>query len=76
MALREIKYISDYKLELIFSNGRKRTHDFKNFLFSTQHPLISKYRRLNLFKKVKIDSTGCLTWGNNDMDLNPYDLPE
>ena len=76
MALKEIKYKGDYKLELIFSNGKKRTHDFKHFLFNSHHPLVNKYRRLALFKKVKIDSIGCLTWGDNEMDLNPYNLPE
>ena len=75
MPLSAINYKGDYKLELIFSNGRRKTHDFKNFLFNSNHPLVTKYRQLNLFKKVKIDTTGCLSWGDNEMDLNPYDLP-
>jgi hypothetical protein len=75
MPLKEVKYLDEYKIELIFENGRKKIHDFKNFLFTSTHPMIIKYRKLNLFKKVKIDSTGCLTWGNNEMDFNPYDLP-
>ncbi|HLG35592.1 MAG TPA: DUF2442 domain-containing protein [Bacteroidia bacterium] len=76
MPLKEVRYIRDYKLELIFNNGRKKIHDFENFLFSSVNPLVTKYRQVNLFKKVKIDSTGCISWGKNEMDLNPYDLPE
>jgi len=76
MPLKEVKYIGGYKLELIFENGKRKIHDFKNFLFSSSHPLVKKYKRLNLFKKVKIDSTGCLTWGDNEMDFNPYNLPK
>ena len=76
MALKEVKYIKEYKLELIFDNGRRKIHDFKNFLFNSNHPFISKYKKLNLFKKVKIDSTGCLSWGDNEMDFNPYNLPK
>ena len=75
MPLKEVRYIKDYQLELVFNNGRKKIHDFKNFLFSSEHPLVTKYRKINLFKKVRIDSTGCISWGNNEMDLNPYDLP-
>ena len=76
MPLKEVNYISDYKLELIFENGRRKIHDFKNFLFTSTHPFVIKYRSLNLFKKARIDSTGCLTWGENEMDFNPYNLPK
>ena len=76
MPLKEVKYINGYKLELIFENGEKKTHDFRNFLLSSNHPFVTKYQQINLFKKVRIDSTGCLTWGKNEMDFNPYNLPE
>ena len=76
MPLKEIRYIKDYKLELVFNNGSKKVHDFKNFLFTSTHPFIIKYRSVNQFKKVKIDTTGCLTWGKNEMDFNPYYLPK
>jgi hypothetical protein len=75
MPLKDVKYIGGYKLELVFENGRRKIHDFKTFLFNSNQPLVKKYQRLNLFKKVRIDSTGCLTWGDNEMDSNPYDLP-
>lgn len=76
MALQQVIYKGEYKLELVFTNGRKKTHDFRNFLYNSKHPLVIKYKRLSLFKKARIDSTGCLTWGDNEMDLNPYNLPK
>ncbi len=76
MPLKKVEYLEEYKLMMIFSNGRKKIHDFKNFLFSNNHPSVIPYRKLSLFKKVKIDTDGTLTWGNNQMDFNPYNLPK
>jgi hypothetical protein len=76
MPIKEIKYISDYKLMIVFSNGKKKIHDFKNFLFSTTSAWAVKYRNINLFKKAYLASDGTITWGNNEMDFNPYNLPK
>jgi hypothetical protein len=76
MPLKEVKYLNDYKLELIFESGRKKIHDFKKFLFTSTHPSFTKYQNIELFKKVKLyKKAGILTWGNHEMDFDPYYLP-
>ena len=76
MSVKEVKYLKDYKLVIIFSNGKRKVHDFKNFLFNTTSAWAIKYRNINLFKKFKVDENGAITWGNNEMDFNPYNLPK
>jgi hypothetical protein len=76
MPLTDVKYLGDYRLELVFESGRKKIHDFKKFLFSTSHPSIKKYQNIELFKTVKFyKQAGILTWGKHEMDIDPYYLP-
>ena len=75
MPVKQVTYLKDYKLMIVFTNGKKKIHDFKNFLFSNSTTWAVKYRDTNLFKNFKVDNTGSITWGNNEMDFNPYNLP-
>ena len=54
MPLKEVKYLDNYRIELIFENGKKKIHDFKHFLYNSNHPIIIKYRQLNLFRRPLI----------------------
>ncbi|MCH8318448.1 MAG: DUF2442 domain-containing protein [Bacteroidetes bacterium] len=49
MKIAEIKYLSDYKLEIKFEDGKVNLVDFENFLSKSQNPMISKYRNINKF---------------------------
>ena len=73
MKIAEIKYLSDYKLEIKFEDGKVNLVDFKNFLNKSQNPMISKYRNINKFKKVKID-TGFLSWNDGEMEISSQSL--
>lgn len=59
-------YLSDYKIEVTFDDGKSNVIDFEEFLAHSKHPDIRKYFKKTLFKKFKIDN-GNLNW--NDFDL-------
>lgn len=65
--------ISDYKIEVTFSDGKTKTIDFEPFLSKCQHPLIRKYLNPNTFKQFKIVH-GNLNWNDFDMIFPLSDL--
>ena len=69
MTILKVNYLSDYKLEVIFSNGAKRIADFKAFLFKEQNPMTTQFRDKERFKNVYIEF-GHLTWENGQMDIS------
>ncbi|MDP1725172.1 MAG: DUF2442 domain-containing protein [Bacteroidota bacterium] len=72
--LENANYISEFKLELHFSDGTNRIVDFEPFLKSRQNPMITKYLELTEFKKFKLDG-GNIVWGENwDMIFHLEDL--
>jgi hypothetical protein len=79
MTFLKAKYISDYIIEITYSNGIKKYYDFKKWLFELCQPVYYKYRKPELFKKVKIDKDfGHLSWGkgNEEMDFLPEHIIE
>jgi hypothetical protein len=65
--------ISDYKIELTFTDGEKKTIDFEPFLSKSQHPSIRKYLNPDTFKQFKIVH-GNLNWNDYDMIFPLSDL--
>lgn len=72
MNLLTAKYISNYKIEFIFSDGKVNTIDFKNFLFNSSNPLITRFKDKNLFQKFSIKPR-YVEW-DNDMDFSATDI--
>lgn len=70
----EANYINGHSLEIIF-NDRKRTQvDFSVFFETNSHPQYNKYRKIENFKKFKIEN-GNVVWGKDwDMIFPVYDL--
>jgi len=62
--IKTANYITDYKVQIIFNDNKKRIIDFGKFLFSTDHPSFDKYRKINNFRKFKIEY-GNIVWGKN-----------
>jgi Protein of unknown function (DUF2442) len=60
-------YIEGYKLEILFSNDKKRVVDFSAFLETHSHPQYNNYKKEINFKKFKIEN-GNVVWGK-DWDL-------
>jgi hypothetical protein len=60
----EAKYINAYLLELVFDDEKRTRVDFGNFLEKHNHPQYNKYKKVENFKKFKIES-GNVVWGKN-----------
>ena len=74
ISIKEAKYASAFKLEIIFNDGNKKTVDFGDFLQSHSHPQFNKYKKINNFKRFKIEN-GNIVWGKDwDMIFPVYDL--
>jgi Protein of unknown function (DUF2442) len=73
ISLENIKYLDEYKLELIFSDQLVRTIDFEPFLKSAKNPMTSKYLDMDNFKKYKLEY-GDLVWGDYEMCFPIWDL--
>ena len=65
MKIIKVKYIKDYILEITFENGTIKRVDFKKGLLHAKNPMNTKYRDINLFKKVEISGGGFLIWGKD-----------
>jgi hypothetical protein len=79
MTFSKVKYVSDYVIEITYTNGVKKQYDFQEWLFEICQPVFYKYRKPDLFKKVKINKEfGYLSWGqgNEEMDFLPEHIKE
>ena len=66
LSIQMAKYVSAYKIELEFSDGKVQIVDFAPFLNSSKHTEIKKYLDLELFQKFSLV--------NGDLDWNDFDL--
>jgi hypothetical protein len=74
IAVKEAKYLDEFKIEIIFNDNKKQVIDFKTFLNSHSHPQYNKYKKAENFKNFKIEN-GNVIWGKNwDMIFPVYDL--
>ncbi len=64
--IKSAKYIGDYAVRILFSDGVNLLVDFKPFLESSLHPAIKKYLNELNFKNFKIID-GNLNWNDYDM---------
>jgi len=75
MKIIAVKYLSDYKLEVKFANGKIVIADFENFITSAQNPMITQFANKTKFRKVKIEA-GFLTWGDGEMEISALSVYE
>ena len=64
MRVIDVKYIREYIVEVYFYDGAVKQVDLKPFLFSGRYPLTKKYKKIELFKQVKVEH-GHLSWGKH-----------
>ncbi len=69
MKIISVKYIKDYKLEVVFSNRECKVANFEEFLKKSKHPSILKFLDIQAFKTVRID-TGFLSWNDGEMEIS------
>ena len=67
------KYLKDYKIWIIFSDGVEKLVDFKPFLSKSLHPSIKKYLDKNIFSNFSLID-GNLNWNDYDMIFPISDL--
>ncbi|MFZ4592393.1 MAG: DUF2442 domain-containing protein [Ignavibacteria bacterium] len=68
-------YLNEYKLKLIFSDGKTNVVDFETFLLSAKNPMASKYKDIQEFKKFDL-TYGDLQWNDYEMCFPIWDLYE
>ena len=73
ISIKKAKYIDNYKISLLFNDGKENILDFKDFIIKSQHPDIKKYQDLNLFKNFNLEY-GELEWNDYDLAFPIYDL--
>ena len=73
ITIEKAKYIDNYKISLLFNDGKENILDFKNFIIKSQHPDIKKYQDKNLFKNFNLEY-GELEWNDYDLAFPIYDL--
>ena len=59
-------YITDYKVNLTFEDGKKGVVDLKDYVNSSK--VFSKFTDIKYFKKFYIED-GILTWGQGEIDI-------
>ena len=74
ISIKEVNYIDNFLLEIIFNDNKKNVFDFGVFLETHSHPQFNKYKKINNFKKFKIEN-GNVVWGKDwDMIFPVFDL--
>lgn len=74
IAVKEAKYLDEFRIEILFDDNKKRIVDFETFLSSHSHPQFNKYKETENFKRFQIEN-GNVVWGKNwDMIFPVYDL--
>jgi hypothetical protein len=76
ITVKEVRYIQEYKLEILFTDKKKSIVDFKIFFNTHSHPQYNKYKKPEEFRKFKVEN-GNIIWGKDwDMIFPVYDLYE
>ncbi len=73
MKILKVKYLQEYKLEVLFSNNEKKTADFDFFLKKSKTKSISKFPDKNKFKLVVIDNC-FLSWNDGEMEISAHSV--
>jgi hypothetical protein len=69
----EAKYVSGYKIRLVFNDETERVVDFGPFLEKARNPDTTDYRDLKKFREFRIED-GDLIWGDFQMIFPIVDL--
>ncbi|HEV8543829.1 MAG TPA: DUF2442 domain-containing protein [Verrucomicrobiae bacterium] len=71
--VQDAKYVCGHKLRLRFNDGTEQQMDFGPFLKKAQHPSLKKYKRIDGFRRFRIEG-GNIMWGDYDMIFPVADL--
>lgn len=74
--VKSVKYLTDYKLKIVFNDGKARIVDFENWVRTGKGYLVP-LKNINYFKKVHIDDCHYTICWPNGADFCPdvlYDM--
>jgi hypothetical protein len=75
ITITSAKYLIDYKIKLLFSDGTEKEVDFGIFLRNAKNPMARKYLDKKLFRNFKIEY-GDIIWNDYEMCFPIWDLYE
>ena len=75
LEISEAVYVSEYKLQIFFSNGQDRIVDFEPFLVKSKNPHIRKFLNLDIFRQYQLQY-GDLIWNDYELCFPVNDLYE
>lgn len=67
--IKSCKYNDDYKLSLEFDNDYSGTVDLKDL--PNDGPVFAPLRDINVFKNLKLEKWGVISWLNGTIDIAP-----
>lgn len=73
--IKSAVFLKEYRLKLIFNDGKSKTVDFGNFLKNSRNPMTKKFLKKSNFQDYKI-KYGDLVWGDYEMCFPIWDLYE
>ena len=74
ISVKEVNYIYNFLLQITFNDNKKNVIDFGAFLETHSHSQFNKYKKINNFKKFKIEN-GNVVWSKDwDMMFPIFDL--
>jgi hypothetical protein len=73
MKLTSATYLNEYSVALVFSDGERRTVDFRSFLSSAANPMTKAFLDFSKFQNFQV-THGYLSWNNGEMDFSADSL--
>ncbi len=70
LRIKKVKYLDKYRLNILFSNGRSKIVDFKDWI-SEANVYLKPLRSIEYFKKVRIDDAHYSICWPNGADFSP-----
>ena len=66
--IKQAKYIGDYRIAFLFTDGHSTEMDFRDFLTApSQNPMASQFLDVTRFKTFKVEDRADIVWGDWEM---------
>jgi hypothetical protein len=73
ISIQDAKYLGDYKINLLFSDGVQNVVDFESFLKNAKNPMTLKYLDKDQFKSFTLEY-GDIVWNDYELCFPIWDL--
>lgn len=69
ISIIKARYLSDYRIQLFFSDGRSGTVDLKDTITQDSRPIFNQLKDISIFKNFKVEYD-TIVWPN-ELDIAP-----